>query len=305
MTLLPSSSLLARRLTRFTPQLGKLTTDTFTLTSYISASLKFNGDADVSKTSRRPMATVSAGIALQSLAKQNPHVDVIRYEHKNVKFTMSHVNHFADALAIGFLDSGLQPGDKVLSWLPLHYSEQHILQFACSKAGLVLYHLDPSVAKTDKELAKKSLDKALEITEANILVTEVAGNDVNYVKIVESIIPEIRIFDFGEGMPFFTPRYPHLRFPVHTGFDYEDKAGMVPLNEMLCPTGDITSLLGGAKIDGQTPLMGQLVLGGDGVPMETGDTLNNADVVGRKVWPEFTSILMKEYLEVKGGGVVF
>lgn len=249
--------------------------------------------------------TVSAGFALQSLAKQNPHVDVIRYEHKNVKFTMAHVNHFADALAIGLLDSGLRPGDKILSWLQPHLSEQHILQFACSKAGMVLYHLDPAVAIKDKELAKESLAKALEITEANVLITEVAGNDVNYVKIVESIIPETRIFDFGEGMPFFTPRYPHLRFPIHTGFDYQDKAGMVPLNEFLCPTGDISSVLGDAKLDGQTPLMGQLVLDCDNIPTKIGDTVSNEAVVERGLWPEFTSILKKEYLEVKGVGVVF
>jgi len=251
------------------------------------------------------MATVSAGFALQCLAKENPHVDVIRYEHKNIKFTMANVNYFSDALAVGFLDSGLRPGDKVLSWLPLHFSEQHILQFACSKAGMVLYHLDPSVAIKDKELAKASLAKALEITEANILVTETAGSDVNYVKIVESVIPETRIFDFGEGKPFFTPRYPHLRFPVHTGFDYQNKAGMVPLNEMLCPTGDVSNLLAGAKLDGQTPLMGQLVLGSDGVPTKTGDILNNEAVVERNIWPEFTGILNKEFREVKGVGVVF
>lgn len=106
---------------------------------------------------------------------------------------------------------------------------------------------------------------------------------MNYVKIVESIIPETRIFDLGDGKPFFTPRYPHLRFPIHTGFDYQGKAGMVPLNEMICPTGDVSSLLADVKLDGQTPLMGQFVLGSDGVPTKTGDILNNELVVERKI----------------------
>jgi len=307
MTILSTPALLAQRLARSSSRFIKTTncTKAVTIQSGNAVSSRFIGEAGVIKESRRSMATVSAGHALRNLANQNPHVDVIRYEHKNVKFTMSHVNHFADSLAVGFLSSGLAPGDKVLSWLPLHFSEQHVLQFACSKAGLVLYHLDPSVAIKDKDLSQKALAKALEITEANVLVTEEAGSDVNYVNIVKSMIPEIRIFDFGEGMPFITPRYPHLRFPIHTGFDYQGKGGMVPLNEMLCPTGDVDSLLAGTKLDGQTPLMGQLVLGSDGVPMSIGDTLTNEEVVERKLWPEFMSILNKNYIEVKGTGVVF
>jgi acyl-CoA synthetase (AMP-forming)/AMP-acid ligase II len=251
------------------------------------------------------MAIVSVGVVFQNLAANNPHVDVIRYHHKNEKWTLKHVNHFADALAIGFLDNGLIPGDVVLSWLPLHFSEQHILQFACSKAGLVLYNLDPTVACTDKESAKKSLAKALELTEANVLITQEAGNDVNYVHLVESVIPETRIFDFGEGMPFFTPRFPHLRFPIHTGFDYEDKGGMVPLKDMLCPSGQLSSYLGGFKIDGSTPLMGSLQVGSDGVPTGKGKVLTNEEVVKGKIWPEFNSILEKKYIEVEGVGVVF
>jgi len=66
----------------------------------------------------------TAGAQLQELAAQSPHVDVLRYEHKNLKFTLQHVNGHADSLAIGFLDCGLEPGDIVLSWLPDHFAEQ-------------------------------------------------------------------------------------------------------------------------------------------------------------------------------------
>lgn len=51
-------------------------------------------------------------------------MEIVRYEHKNVKWTLKHVNYYADALACGFLDAGLQPGDVVLSWLPGHFAEQ-------------------------------------------------------------------------------------------------------------------------------------------------------------------------------------
>ena len=73
---------------------------------------------------QRRQATTSAGAALASLAAANPHVDVVRYEHKNVKWTLGHVDRSSEALAVGFIENGLRPGDVVLSWLPQHFGEE-------------------------------------------------------------------------------------------------------------------------------------------------------------------------------------
>ena len=73
---------------------------------------------------QRRQATTSAGAALASLAAANPHVDVVRYEHKNVKWTLGHVDRNSEALAVGFIENGLRPGDVVLSWLPQHFGEE-------------------------------------------------------------------------------------------------------------------------------------------------------------------------------------
>ena len=74
--------------------------------------------------SARTLSTIGAGASLQKLAAEAPHVDVVRYEHKNLKFTLGHVDYHADSLAIGLLENGLVPGDVVLSWLPSHFAEQ-------------------------------------------------------------------------------------------------------------------------------------------------------------------------------------
>ena len=79
--------------------------------------------------SRRGMATISAGDALSRLASDHPHQEIIRYEHKNVKWTLKHVNYYSDALACGLVDAGLKPGDVMLSWLPLHIAEQVCIVF--------------------------------------------------------------------------------------------------------------------------------------------------------------------------------
>lgn len=71
----------------------------------------------------RCMSTTSAGSLLTKLAKDNPYKDVVRYEHKNRKWNLQHVDYYSEALAIGLLENGLKPGDVVLSWLSPHFSE--------------------------------------------------------------------------------------------------------------------------------------------------------------------------------------
>ena len=98
-----------------------------------------------------------------------------------------------------------------------------ILQFACSKAGLVLYTLD--APSEDTETAQDALTAALTLTKANMLVTPEAHNDLNYIRLVQGVIPELRIYTQESGLRFVTPRFPHLRYAVHTGFDQDDKYG--------------------------------------------------------------------------------
>lgn len=79
----------------------------------------------VTSTATAAMRSMStAGAALSELASESPHVDVVRYEHKNLKLTLKGVDYNADSLAAGLLECGLIPGDVVLSWLPSHFSEQ-------------------------------------------------------------------------------------------------------------------------------------------------------------------------------------
>lgn len=71
----------------------------------------------------RSLAT-TGGAALAQLNEASPHMDVVRYEHKNRTWSLNHVEFYSTAMAIGLIDAGLQPADVVLSWLPAHFSEQ-------------------------------------------------------------------------------------------------------------------------------------------------------------------------------------
>ena len=179
-----------------------------------------------------------------------------------------------------------------------------VLQFACSKAGLILYTLDPT-AVSDPIKAKESLSAALTLTEANVLVTPETHLDTNYISLCKSVIPETRIFDFSNGMPFVSPRFPHLRLPIQTGFDQNDEGnlGFLLLRHMVVPGGNLESML--ENISSETPLAGQLSVGSDGVPTGVGKHLTNAQVVAQNVWPTYCKILAKEFHDVEGVGVIF
>lgn len=82
------------------------------------------------------------GAQVKELAEANPYKDVVRYEHKNRKWNLQHVDFYSDALAIGLMENGLVPGDVVLSWLPPHFSESVSTSDICcySMCRLLQWH---------------------------------------------------------------------------------------------------------------------------------------------------------------------
>ena len=178
-----------------------------------------------------------------------------------------------------------------------------ILQFACSKAGLVLYTLD--APGEDREAAQTALTAALTLTKANMLVTPEAHDDLNYIRLTQEVIPELRIFTHETGLPFVTPRFPHLRYPVHTGFDQDEKYGWLPYRYFLVPSDNLDKLIDTSKLTDKTPLAGTFEVDAKGIPTKLGPTLTNQQVLEKNVWPTYSAILQKKFHDVKGVGVIF
>jgi hypothetical protein len=180
-----------------------------------------------------------------------------------------------------------------------------ILQFACSKAGFLLYTLDPALAVTDPDKAQRVLSAALTLTQANVLISQEAGNDVNYIRLVEKLVPELRFFDFACGMPFVTPRYPHLRFCIHTAMDQDQKWGWLPLHHMVVPSNNLDTHIAVAQMNGTTPLAGTFVWDKEGIPTGLGKPLSNAQVYESKLWKTYCNVLDRKFHQVPGVGVIF
>lgn len=183
------------------------------------------------------------------------------------------------------------------------YEQQMVLQFACSKAGLILHTLDADLATRDTGKAAEALAAALTITKANIFISQEAGSDVNYIRLAKQVIPELRFFSTTVGEAFVTPSFPHLRICVQTGFDQVDKEGFFRYRHMLVPSHNLDSYVDPAKVTADTPLAGVFELKDD-IPVGF-KVYSQAEVLKNNLWPTFCSILKREFHEVEGVGVVF
>lgn len=168
---------------------------------------------------------------------------------------------------------------------------------------MVLYTLDPALATTDPQKAEQALAAALTLTKANVLVSQEAGSDVNYIALCKNVIPELRIFDTSTGMPFVTPHFPDLRLCIHTGFDQDDKEALFPLRQMVVPSDNLDSFVDSSQVTAETPLAGEFTLE-NGIPKAT-KVHSHAAVMKNNLWPTYVSILKKEFHQVEGTGVVF
>ena len=180
-----------------------------------------------------------------------------------------------------------------------------VLQFACSRAGLLLYNLDPSLAIQDPTKSSEALKAALELTKANVLISQEAADDVNYVRIVHDLIPELKAFRVTEGMPFVTPRFPDLRMCILSGFDDDDKHCWFPLRHMIVPSNNLQAYVDESSITDKIPLAGSLKLTPEGVPTALDKPKTHSQIVKDNLWPVYCSILNKEFQDVEGIGVEF
>ncbi|KAK1745125.1 hypothetical protein QTG54_004416 [Skeletonema marinoi] len=205
----------------------------------------------------------------RSIGSDHPHQEIIRYEHKNVKWTLKHVNYYADALACGLVDSGLQPGDVVLSWLPMHLAEQHILQFACSKAGFLLYHLDPNPA-----LAKSNPDKAKPPSpRPSNLQMPMSSSPKKQAMMSIMLISLKGLFlkyafsTLERACPSSPPCIRVTASLIKRACTHSNISWYLAIIWTAC------FVVQSKALDGKTPLLGELVLDNDGIPVKTGKVM--------------------------------
>jgi hypothetical protein len=124
MTLLPAMRTAARRgLVAATKRGGTAFPSRVVASSSSSSTAAAVRSLSAAASAPAPAAVATGGQRITAMTADNPHVDVVHYEHKNRTWSVNHVEYYSTALAVGFMENGFQPGDVVLSWLPEHFSE--------------------------------------------------------------------------------------------------------------------------------------------------------------------------------------
>ena len=103
--------------------------------------------------------------------------------HQDVRRSYVTIKQEVESLAAGFLELGLEPGDRIGIWGPNNH-EWYLTQFAAAKAGLILVNINPAY---QPEELKYCLNKV----GVKALVAADSFKTQNYYELLSSIAPEI------------------------------------------------------------------------------------------------------------------
>ncbi|HKS39582.1 MAG TPA: AMP-binding protein [Blastocatellia bacterium] len=177
----------------------------------------------------RPRAyrDVKLGELLALLAKDYPQKEALIYPNRALRYDFSQLEWLARQIAKGLLDVGIQRGDRVALWAS-NVPEWIVLQFALAKIGAILVTVNTS-------LRAGELEYLLKQSEANTLITVAGFRDVDYVKTIYEILPELQIAEEGS---LKSAKLPCLRNVIYIGDDHP--GGMIRYDSLLARSEKIT-----------------------------------------------------------------
>src|ERR1044071_2514958 len=177
----------------------------------------------------RPRAyrDVKMGELLALLAKDYPQKEALIYPNRALRYDFSQLEWLARQISKGLLDVRIQRGDRVALWAP-NVPEWVVLQFALAKVGAILVTINTS-------LRAGELEYLLKQSEANTLITVAGFRDVDYVKTICEILPELQTAEEGS---LRSARLACLRNVIYIGDDHP--GGMIRYDSLLARSEKIT-----------------------------------------------------------------
>ena len=146
------------------------------------------------------------GACFDRTAKRYAEREALEVVHQRVCWTYRQLHVRVDSLAIGLLDLGLTPGDRIGIWSP-GCAESVLTQFATAKAGLILVNINPAYRRDELEYV---LDKF----GCRALILAPNSKSVNYIDTLRSIAPELDSCAPGRLQAM---RVPELKFVIRLG----------------------------------------------------------------------------------------
>lgn len=229
------------------------------------------------------------GSMLDSIVSETPKKEALQYSSGRTKWSRSDIKRASDALAAGLSDSGLKPGDTVVTLLGEDDVDLHMMQFTAAKLGLQLAVLDIT------NLNASTLGKVLSECEPVMVLYAPFHGETDLTKFLYEVVPELPRHNKNSGIPFRSVKYPQLKRVVHTGFD--DITGVENMKFLFLPdlsTDDANHpcTLYQPFFTEKTPLCINLKPDGskEGV-------LSHGDVLSKSVWPVVSGVLKKEFIK--------
>ncbi len=177
----------------------------------------------------RPRAyrDVRVGELLTLLARDYPQNEALIYPDRELRYDFSQLEWFARQIARGLLSIGVERGDRVALWAH-NIPEWVVLQFALAKIGAILVTVNTSLRAAE-------IEYLLRQSETSTLITVAGFRDLDYVKTIYEIIPELR--GAKEGA-LHSMKFPYLRNIIYIGDEHP--GGMLRYDSLLDRSGRVS-----------------------------------------------------------------
>ncbi|KZX15630.1 long-chain-fatty-acid--CoA ligase [Methanobrevibacter cuticularis] len=160
------------------------------------------------------------GEFFEQQVKEQGDREFLIYPDRDLRFTYNEFNNRVNMLAKGLISIGIEKGDHIGIWAK-NVPDWLTFMFATAKIGAVLVTVN--TAYRDHEL-----DYILEQSDMKALAIIDGFRDINYVKILYDIIPELKTCKRGS---LKSEKYPFLKNIIYIG--QEKHRGMYNTNELM------------------------------------------------------------------------
>ena len=146
------------------------------------------------------------GYHLDSIADKHPEEIALIVRHQNIKWTYQELRHHVQSIAIGLLEHGIKPGDRVGIWSPNNI-EWILTQYATAYIGAVMVCINPAYRESE-------LEYTLNMAECKALICAEQFRSINYVEMLNRLMPEIPSSTIGE---LNSVKVPSLKLLINIG----------------------------------------------------------------------------------------
>ena len=128
--------------------------------------------------------------------------------HQGVNWTYGELQARVDQLAMGLINLGIEPGDRVGIWGP-NSSEWVLVQLATAKIGAIMVCINPAYRLYE-------LEYALNKVECKTLITDVSFKTSDYLGMINTLAPELESSHPGQ---LEAKKLPYLKHVIRMGSD--------------------------------------------------------------------------------------